>query len=138
MRAPARGNHSDMYALSPRPPPLPDSARRKFIKNYLPVILYNNPGIEAAVERSAASNASPSVHVLRTDGTEQTIDCVALNAQHAKGGDRELFRRLTGSDAVVGEAKKRRRRKATKVAAEGEGAEEEGAGVEKKGQKEMR
>jgi hypothetical protein len=95
------------------------------------------------VERSAAANSSPSVLVLRTDGTEQTIDCAKLNAEFVKGGDRELFRRLTGSDATVVDEKRKKRRKRVAKAGEVEGEAEGEEGGEEGGEaaqkaKEMR
>ena len=73
---------------------------RKFARNFLPVLLYNNPGIECQIERSEAYNETPGVVVLHSDGKERLYDTRLMAGDTPGRVDRELFRLLAGEGSV--------------------------------------
>ena len=94
-------------------PPYPSSPpsrhtlarRRKFARNFLPVLLYNNPTVECAIQRSEAHNESPGVVVLHNDGREQVYDTRSMAGETPGRVDREVFRLLATAAAAAGSAR---------------------------------
>lgn len=100
------------------------TAVRKFIKNFLPVILYAHPRVEARVERAAG--AAPGVEATHADGRVEWHDAAAVAAACERRGDRELFRLLTDTEPPesggVREAPRKRKRRPAAAAGAPAGA----------------
>jgi len=107
------------------------TAARKFVKNFLPVILYANPGVEARVERAAG--AAPGVEATHADGRVERHDAAAVAAAFARRADRELFRLLTATEAPEGggvkDAPRKRKRRPAAGAAAGAPGDDAAEGV---------
>jgi hypothetical protein len=87
--------------LTPRPP-VPSPLNRKFSRTYLPVLLYNNPNVECAIERAAAWDEAPAVVITRSNGSEQLYNLRALADETPGRVDKELFRLLGAAAAAAG------------------------------------
>lgn len=79
----------------------------------------------------------PAVVVMRGNGQEEVLDAKSLAEAFPKAADREIFRKLTGSDLELKEIKKKKKKakKAKSAAAAQEGAED-GSGSEDEAEEE--